>query len=57
MFTSRFPRLVAIFLALSLLLVCATAHIELSKAELAEYHNNMKHDSEALSRCLESPEI
>jgi predicted transcriptional regulator len=44
---------------LALLTSCinVSAHQMLSPDELAEYHYNLKRDGEALSRCLESPEM
>jgi hypothetical protein len=43
-----------------LLLACsplAVAHQDLSAGELEDYHKNLKRNGEALSRCLESPEM
>jgi hypothetical protein len=46
--------LLFVFLALS---ASVTAHQELSPDELVEYHRIVKRNSEALNRCLQSPDM
>jgi hypothetical protein len=43
--------------ALILLVVDVTAHVELSANELLQYHQNLKRDADALTQCLQSPEM
>jgi hypothetical protein len=47
------------FLLLAFLALCVgvVAHGELSSEELKQYHHNIRRDGEALSRCLQSPEM